>query len=274
VPSRKNTIQHAVAIFRQTTRRYGASADRAWLGIYAALLWYEPTGDPAYPFLPHIIDADKLRRPRGRGSARPESRLGAWQRRAAALEAYLAQQMGCAPAEVRGRVDRVMRTAEYRPLQRQNPLGIASIGLVHYVLSTFGDQRLSYEMEQHAAHVFPGITFPGRSSAPSVDVLVRKKRLPRAIVSVKWSLRHDRINDLTNECPAYKQAASWGRHPLDYIVVTNEYDPARLSKVLGDACIDAVVHVHKPAVIEVAGLDGRLHSLMDLTGLFDLTHRL
>ena len=166
-----------------------------------------------------------------------------------------------------------MRRPEYKGLQRQNPLGIAFIGLVHHALSTYGSRHLGYETEQFAQKVFPGITFPGRSKAPAVDILVRKNRVPRAIVSVKWSLRHDRINDLTNECPSYKQAAAWGRHPLEYVVVTNEYDPARLEKVLGDSCIDAVVHVHKPAVVEVSQLDGRLTRLLDLSDLFARTRQ-
>ncbi len=88
---------------------------------------------------------------------------------------------------------------------------------------------------------------------------------------MKWSLRHDRINDLTNECPSYKQAAVWRRQNLLYIVVTNEYDPARLDKVISDTCIDSVVHVHKPAVVDAAALDGRADSLLDLSDLCRLT---
>ena len=274
MPSRQQTVQHAVAIFGEALEAYGRSPANGWLGIYQALLWYEPTGGRGSRALPHIIDSDKLRRPPGRGRARADAPATAWQQRGAAVEAYLAQRMGCEAHEVAPRVDRLMRKRAYRGFQRQNPLGIAFIGLVHHSLSVFGDDNVTYETEPMADEVFPGIRFPGRSNAPSIDILVRKDRLPRAVVSVKWSLRHDRINDLTNECPMYKQAASWGRNKLDYVVVTNEYDPARLDKVLGDSCIDAVVHVHKPAVVEVAGLDGRLGVLLDLTDLFDVTHRL
>jgi hypothetical protein len=272
VPSRRETIELAVSIFDQAVRRYGGGPGVAWLGMCEALLWYEKTGLPAHPSLPHIIDADKLRRPASRArGGESAARPTVWQGRAAALEAYLALQMKCDAPAVRGSVDRLLRRREYRGLQRQNPLGTGFVGLVHHALSRYGSQHLVYELEMPAQEVFPGITFPGRSKAPAVDALVRKGRVPRAIVSVKWSLRHDRINDLTNECPAYKQAASWGRHPLEYIVVTHEYDPARLEKVLSDACIDAVVHVHKPAVVEVSGLDGRLRRPLDLTELFGRT---
>ena len=267
MPSRTATADYAIDIFRATAKRHGAGPDRAWLGIYAALLWYETTGRLDRPWLPHIIDADKLRRPK-------EGALGAWQTRAVKVEEYLAQQMGCEPSAVRSRLDQLMRRREYARLQRQNPLGIAFLGLVWHALRTFGDEALTYETEQPAQRAFPGIGFPGRSTTPSMDVLIRKHNRPRAIVSAKWSLRHDRINDLTNECPAYKQAASWGRHPFDFIVVTNEFDPARLGKLLDDTCIDAVVHVHKAVVMEVCGLNGRLNAILDLPELFVRTRSL
>ena len=72
--------------------------------------------------------------------------------------------------------------------------------------------------------------------------------------------------NLTNECPVYNAAAHrLSRIKLSYYVVTNEFDPARLTELLQDTCFDAVVHIHKPAVTEVCGLDGRLSNLKDLT---------
>jgi hypothetical protein len=44
----------------------------------------------------------------------------------------------------------------------------------------------------------------------------------------------------------------------------NEYDPARLNKMLDDTCVDGVVHVHKTAVADVCQLNGRLNRMMDL----------
>jgi len=263
VPTRQETVRQAVSIFAEAEGQYGGEPDRAWLGIYTALLWYEETGREDRPRLPHIIDADKLRKPRA-------GKLGIWQRRAGAVGEYLAREMGCGDHEVDGRVDQLLRGPGFQGLQRQNPLGIAFIGLVHHVMGRHGRPTLTYDMEIRAQDVFPGITFPGRSTSPSIDVLARREGRAVAIISVKWSVRHDRVNDLTNECPAYKGAASWGRNPLRYIVVTNEFDPARLHKMLGDSCIDAVVHVHKKAVVDVAGLDGRLEDMWDLRELFAL----
>ena len=165
-----------------------------------------------------------------------------------------------------------MKHKDLKGLQRQNPLGIAFAGLIRHILHKFGNSSLSYDLEVNDNDIFPGITFPGRSTTPAMDIYVSDDQgLPKAIISVKWSVRHDRINDLTNECPVYKAAAQrQSRIKLSYFVVTNEFDPARLTKLLQDTCFDAVVHVHKPAVTEVCGLDGRLSNLKDLTDFVNM----
>ena len=65
---------------------------------------------------------------------------------------------------------------------------------------------LSHEDQIEAATIFPGITVPGRRGSPSLDLLAKRGNIPRAIISAKWSVRHDRLNDITNECPVYKAA--------------------------------------------------------------------
>ncbi len=75
------------------------------------------------------------------------------------------------------------------------------------------------------------------------------------------------INDLTSECRAYKGAAAFTDTRIFYYVATNEFDPARTDKLIGDKCIDGVVHVHKPLVTEVCQLNGRLDQLLDLSEL-------
>jgi hypothetical protein len=82
-------------------------------------------------------------------------------------------------------------------------------------------------------------------------------------------VRHDRVNDLTNECPVYKGAYTrmyrqQRRPDLLYYVVTNEFDPARLDKMMSDSCVDGVIHVHKACVVDVCGMNGRMEKLIDL----------
>ena len=157
-------------------------------------------------------------------------------------------------------------------MQRQNPLGVAFPGVVRFVLEQFGDPMVTYDLEVDATTVFPGLKMPGRSKKPMIDILARKGGRIVAIISAKRSLRHDRVSDITNGCSSYKGA--WhhhGRTRLKYYVVTNEFDPSRLSKVLSDECVDAVVHVHKDAVTVACHLDSRLASLYDLEDLVSLS---
>ncbi|MEW6227359.1 MAG: hypothetical protein AB1700_04585 [Bacillota bacterium] len=146
-------------------------------------------------------------------------------------------------------------------------MGRAFIALVRHVLEKIAKPPIICEEEVDARTIWPGIQMPGRSTSPRIDILAVKHGEPFAVISAKWSLRHDRVGDITNECPVYKAAASRLRQPLAYYVVTNEFDPSRLEKVLTDSCVDKVAHVHKKLVTEVSGLDGRLGSLVDFSDL-------
>jgi hypothetical protein len=185
----------------------------------------------------------------------------------------MATQWDVDPNGVEGMVDKLMKLPAYASLQRQNILGSAFAGLVKHALELFGSQSVTYELEVAGEKAFPGIQLPTRTGEPFIDILVRKQGRNRGIISTKWSIRHDRINDLTSECRAYKNAARFTDTEIFYYVATNEYDPARVEKPLTDKCINGVVHVHKPLVTEVSGLNGRLADLLDLSDLIDQTSR-
>ncbi len=272
MPTRDQTIADAIRIFENAVFPSGLNPKTAWLGIYQTLLWYEPVHWLGYTALPHIIDADKLR-PASLARKRKWTKPNAWQRRAQSVSKYLAQQLGCPVHDLPDRTDLLMKQPDYEGVQRQNSLGIAFI-LGKHILEKFGSDTISYGTEIEAVTVFPGITFPGRSGVPRIDLLVRHSNIPVAIISAKWSIRHDRLSDITNECPVYKAAYAriyrQERHAnLLYYALTNEYDPARLNKILDDPCVDSTVHVHKPAVVDICRLDNRLTRLMDLADLVD-----
>ncbi len=275
MPTREQTIADAVRIFELAKYPSGLDVTTAWLGVYQTLLWYEPVNWLEFSDLPHIIDADKLR-PASPAKKHTWTSPNAWQRRAEALGAYLAEQLGCHKDDVPGKFDLLMKQPDYEGMQRQNTLGIAFTGLIKHILERFGSANITYETEVEATTVFPGITFPGRSSTPRMDLLARCNGIPRAIISAKWSVRHDRLSDITNECPVYKAAyqriyRQARRDDLLYYVFTNEYDPSRLNKMLDDTCVDGVIHVHKSAVVNVCKLDGRLTRLIDLADFVTYT---
>ena len=274
MPTRVQTITDAIRIFENAEYPSGLSPASAWLGIYQTLLWYEPVNWLGFGDLPHIIDADKLR-PASPAKKRSWTRPNAWQKRAQALGNYLAEQLGCSVNDVPRKTDLLMKQPDFEGMQRQNTLGMAFTGLIKHVLEKFGPATVSYETEVDAAIIFPGITFPGRSGTPRIDLLARLNDIPRAIISAKWSVRHDRLSDITNECPVYRAAYEriyrQTHRNLLYYVITNEYDSSRLNKMLDDTCVDRIVHVRKAAVVEVCGLNGRLNRLIDLADFIKAT---
>jgi hypothetical protein len=280
MPTRQETTEAASHIFDTSVFPGGTAApNSAWAGIYQALLWYEPLADPinGRNALPHIIDANRLKKSLSRGLP------NAWQKRAVAVEEYIAAQWGVGAPAVRGMVNRLMRLPQYsdsagQEKQRHNTLGIAFAALIVLVLRRYGNQNpeLIYELEAEGPVAFPGLQIPTRSEAARIDVLVRKPGKNIGIISTKWSYRHDRVDDLTTECRSYKSAAAYTHAtrsaPLFYYIATNEFDAARTQKLIADPCIDHVVHVHKRLVTEVAGQNGRLADLWDIADLIANSH--
>jgi hypothetical protein len=267
MPTRQQTIETATRLFDSATFPNGTvTAQSAWSGIYQCLLWYEflPNAILGHSGLPHIIDANRLTKSQNKGPS-------AWQRHAIAVEEYLALHWAIPPVGVESRVDSLMKSPQYAGLQRHNILGAAFAALVRLTLQRYGtqDQLITYELEVAGASAFPGIQIPTRSEKPSIDILVRKAGKNIGIISTKWSYRHDRVDDLTTECRAYKNAAAYTDTKLFYYIATNEFDPARTDKLVCDKCVDRVIHVRKELVTGVCKLNGRLKNLWDLSELLE-----
>ncbi len=275
MPTREQTINDAIQIYENALSLTSQSLAYAWLGIYQSLLWLEPIDWLGFTELPHIIDADKLR-PNSLSRKASWKKVSIWQQRAEGIRQYLARQLMCSIEDLPSRLDLLMKQPNYDGKQRQNTLGIAFAGLIKHSLEKFGSNRITYEIEVDPGTIFRGITFPGRSNTPRIDILAIQNGIPCAIISSKWSLRHDRLNDITNECPVYKAAyeriyrGNRLRH-LRFYVATNEFDPARLNKILDDSCVDGVIHVHKPGLVNICQLDGRLEQLIDLVDFVNMT---
>lgn len=207
----------------------------AWLGIYQVLLYYEDELG-----LLHINDKSVLRKSR-------------WRLSALRAEQHLAARLGITSNELPNRVDRMMRLPRWQGQQRHNPLGHGLRTLSAEILDRFGPQGLQYHQEPFADDWFPGIQLPGRSRRARIDVLITEAGKPKDILSCKWSIRHDRISDPTNECTQYKAAAQQQQAPLRFHVLTNEFDLPRLEKVIDQYCVDGLVHVSSEMLKAVHG---------------------
>lgn len=232
-------------VAREVLARHLHDASVTWRGFYELLLWYEHG-------VPHIIDGDKLV-------------AGIWRARAEAVQKALAAEFGCTTRDLRKKVDSLLSSPIFsKPPQRQNPLGIGFVAALRVALEAFslGDYLFLPE-EAIGKSVFRGIREAPRS-AP--DIVVVKGEREVAVISAKWSIRHDRLKDLKDECNYFKTLMG----SLKYYVVTNEFDPARLNKLLEDYRIDEIFHVNRRMVVAIAQVDGRLSRLGDLRDLLQL----
>jgi hypothetical protein len=84
------------------------------------------------------------------------------------------------------------------------------------------------------------------------------------VISSKWGIRHDRVRDPLEEADTYKQQIP----SLKFFVTTNEFDSARLQKILTYPSIDGVFHVRRDLVWQLYGR--KIAELANLKDLADL----
>jgi hypothetical protein len=88
--------------------------------------------------------------------------------------------------------------------------------------------------------------------------IVRKVDQHRTIVTAKWSIRADREQQFAAEFANYVRAKS-DIKPFDYVLLTNEFDPARLARACefsagNSAMFSRIVHINPDALRAVYGL--------------------
>jgi len=239
MPTRDEYIQ----VIEPILDEFSAKPADAWNGIYRLLLWYES----GYP---HIVEANELKKM-------------LWGERARMVEGELAKMFDCEPHQVRYRVGRLFHHQSFKRMQIQNPLGIAfTLSLTRLLKKFSGSAGYDFHTEEAIGRsVFIGLKDPPRRAS---DIVVIRGDDEVAIISAKWSLRHDRLKDMLDECAYFRVV----RPSLKFYAATNEYMPARLAKLLIDRCIEDVFHIKRSLVMLVNNDDTRLASIRDLSELF------
>lgn len=132
--------------------------------------------------------------------------------------------------------------------------------ILRYLIETMCG--LPCETRASLDRIFPGRPFP---DAKQIDIYVAEKRV---FLSLKWSLRGDRLRQVQLEARSLSNL----RDNVFFGVITNEYDVSRLRPLLGDPNINAVYHVSKRAlesmwIPEPEG-NARICDVLDLADLF------
>ena len=120
-------------------------------------------------------------------------------------------------------------------------------------------------------HEIPGFYEPRDREKPRiVDLaIVRDHEDRRSLITAKWSIRADREEQFVSDCTSYVHLERAGQ-PFDYVLITNEFDPARLVAAAerqreGNPLFTHVVHVSTDALKVVYG-DGARHSFARALG--------
>lgn len=222
-----------------------ARLDNIWLALYRLLLDYAHG-------VPRITDSNRLK-------------VGIWRERSKQIERALAAAMVCETRQVANHLDIFMRQLYSAGTQRMNPIGIAFACAVVYLLQRFSVGSYEWKMEAKiGVDVFPNLTGFRRKS---VDIVAFHQGQLFAVISSKWGIRHDRVRDPQEEADTYKREVP----SLKFFVVTNEFDSARLQKLLTYPTIDGVFHIRRDLVWQVyGGVNEELANLKDLNELLVL----
>ena len=88
----------------------------------------------------------------------------------------------------------------------------------------------------------------------SPDMVIIEGNKTALLSTVKWSLRHDRQKQLSDELDCYVQLVSQDAFP-EYVLVTNEYDPGRLKNSSNlssrGKTLDRIYHINPALLVEV-----------------------
>jgi hypothetical protein len=94
-------------------------------------------------------------------------------------------------------------------------------------------------------HELPGFHPPrGREKPRQVDLaLISREHANRVLVSCKWSVRSDREEQFSTDYAAYTSLEAMGED-FEYVLVTNEFDPARLAAACDNRAQGRLLFTH------------------------------
>jgi len=133
--------------------------------------------------------------------------------------------------------------------KRQNVLGEGFEDLLQLLVTKIGRVPDKYIRVRQLANHLPGFQNANNTRAriEAPDLAIVKDECTKLLASVKWSLRHDRQKQLSDELDCYADLLSQQAFPR-YVLITNEYDPGRLVNSDGlsrrGQRVDCIYHVN------------------------------
>lgn len=184
----------------------------------------------------------------------------------AGFEALVREELGRwlsqPPSDVMRRLTQRIRTYLAQENKRKNLVGEGFEDVLAFVIRRLpGAARLNVGARP-PLHTLPGFRRPpGREKPRKVDVAVTGPGKKRVLASVKWSVRADREEQFAADFEAYARLEDAGRD-FDFVLVTNEFDAARLTAACerrrqNAALFTSVVHVNLTGPLAAYGPERR-----------------
>ena len=256
----------AVSLYLQLLQEHGWGLDRSWLAISMLLMTCEIWRDGKWHSLhgaPVLRESNDYRLTK---QGTPNKAL----QEAMLIRDHIAGALSIGTAELCSEVGRFFRHTDIDGLQPNNPRGHAYRSLVAETIARFGDSALDVSEEVSPHELFPGFPFENRSSDARIDIVVKRGQKPVALVTTRWTYRHDRV-DIIDEARAYMPAARSVNPTCRFFGVTAEFNPARLKKVIAQtspsmqhSAIDRLVHLNPQLPGRIVGKNGDLEKLWSL----------
>jgi hypothetical protein len=153
--------------------------------------------------------------------------------------------------------------------KRQNVLGEGFEDLLHLLMINIGRVSPDRVKVRQRANTLSGFqsTKTARERIEAPDIAIVGDQRTELIASVKWSLRHDRQKQLSDELDCYAELLSQADFPR-YVLITNEYDPGRLVNadvlIRREQKVDCIYHLNLEILLACLHDHERIHDLMPM----------
>ena len=256
----------AVELYQQLLTEHGWGLDQSWLAITMLLMTCNIWRDGEWRSLhsaPVLRESNDYRLTKG---GAPNKAL----REALQVKERIATELAIDSDGLCSEIGKFFRHQDISGLQPNNPRGHAFRSLVAETLARFGDSTLDVVEEVSPRDLFPGFDFGNRSTDARIDIVVKRGPRPVALITTRWTYRHDRV-DIIDEARAYMPAARNLNRDARFFGVTAEFGSARLKKVIGqtspamrNSAIDRLVHLNPELPGELIGKNGDLRMMWSL----------
>lgn len=150
--------------------------------------------------------------------------------------------------------------------KRQNVLGEGFEDLLQVLMITVSKVPTHRIVVRQRANKLPGFkSRSNRKREEAPDIAVVNETTTQLLASVKWSIRHDRQKQFSDELDSYAELIEQDSLPA-YVVITNEYDPGRLINICNlephkGLAISCIYHINPELLLGVLSSHNRLDDI-------------